>query len=144
MTRRRLYSPHQATPAEPAAAPSAMTVVFSLLALVTGMAVSGCADLLGTESVQPSQVTHTPPDKKKLVELVGNASQMAKLSGTAEVTPLHASRAPQLGDWAFCIKTASDPTRYAVTLRDNAILEVRPAVVIDGCYNETYQPLGAP
>jgi hypothetical protein len=36
------------------------------------------------------------------------------------------------------------PTRYAVMIEDNAILDVRPAVVIDGCYNETYEPTGAP
>jgi hypothetical protein len=118
--------------------------VFSILTLVLCLAVSGCAELLGTDSAQPPQAK-AEPDKKKLAELVGNAFQMAKLSGPGEVSPLRATRAPQRGDWVVCIKSsAPDQTRYAVMIKDNAILDVRPAVVIDGCYNETYEPTGAP
>jgi hypothetical protein len=122
-----------------------MAFVFSILTLVLCLAVSGCAGLLGTDSAQPPQATAAPPDKKKLAELVGSAFQMAKLSGTGEVSPLRATQAPQRGDWMVCIKSsAPDQTRYAVFIKDNAISDVRPAVVIDGCYNETYEPTGAP
>jgi hypothetical protein len=122
-----------------------MDTVFSILTLVLCLAVSGCAELLGTDSAQPPQAKAAPPDIKKLAELARSAFQMAKLSGTGEVSPLHATYAPQRGDWIFCIKSsATEQTRYAVFIKDNAILDVRPAVVIDRCSNETYEPMGAP
>jgi hypothetical protein len=71
---------------------------------------------------------------------------MAKLSGTPEMSALHVTRAPQGGDWMFCLKSSApnETLMYAVFIRDNAIMEVRTGVLIDGCYKDTYRPVVAP
>jgi hypothetical protein len=107
--------------------------------LVACLIVSGCADLAATDQAREPP---TPPDQKKLAELVASAFQMAKLTGTPEVSPLRvATHGP--GQWMFCMKStaATEIPRYAVYLRDNGIAEIRAGVFIDGCNKDTYEPL---
>jgi hypothetical protein len=113
------------------------------LAVLLCIAVSGCAELGMTDSAPSPRVGPAPPDEKKLAELVGGAFKTAKLSGGAEVSPVHATHDNQMGDWMVCIKSsAADQTqKYAVLIKNDAILEVRSLVAIDGCNNETYRPI---
>jgi hypothetical protein len=102
---------------------------------------SGCTALVSTGSAGSPELV--PPDEKKLSELVASAFQMAKLSGTPEMSALHVTQAPQGGDWMFCLKSSApnETLKYAVFIRDNAITDIRSGVLIDGCYKDTYRPI---
>jgi hypothetical protein len=90
-----------------------------------------------------STVQAVSPDEKKLAELVNAAFTTAKLSGAPEVSTVRATHDTQMGDWVFCIRSRSADQRqeYAVLIRNNAILEVRSLVSIDGCHEEAYRPV---
>jgi hypothetical protein len=120
-----------------------MLRIFSALAVLLCLAVSACAELGVTESAQQPRVGTAPPDEKKLAELVAGAFKTAKLSGAPEVSPLRATHDGQMGDWMVCIKSsaADQPSKYAVLIGNNSILEVRSLVLIDRCDNETYRPI---
>jgi hypothetical protein len=120
-----------------------LVAVISILALLSCLAVCGCAALSVTEATQsPAVGGVAPPDEKKLAELVGNAFKMAKLSGAAEVSRVHATHDNQIGDWMFCIKSsAPDRPLYAVLVSNNSISNVRSQVAIDGCDHDTYRPI---
>jgi hypothetical protein len=107
---------------------------------------SGCTALVSTGSSRQDRPELVPPDKTKLAELVASAFQKAKLSGTPEMSALHVTRAPQGGDWMFCIKSSApnETLMYAVFIRDNAFMDMRTGVLIDGCYKDTYRPVVAP
>jgi len=117
--------------------------VLFILMVTLCLTVSGCAEFAATTSAQQPRVEAPPPDEKKLAELVGTAFKTAKLSGTPEVSPVHATHHNQIGDWMVCIKSnAPDQTlKYAVLIKNNSVLEVRTLVAIDGCNNETYRPI---
>jgi hypothetical protein len=123
-----------------------MLPLVAMLAAVLCLAVSGCAEFAGPDSARQARVDAGPPDQKKFAELVNSAAQTAKLSGTPEVSPLHAAHPPQGGDWMFCVKGSgpNEKATYAVFIRDNSILDVRSGIIIDGCNGDTYRPLAAP
>ena len=109
------------------------------------LVVSGCAAFVSTGSARQDRPELVPPDEKKLSELVDSAFQMAKLSGTPEMSALHVTQAPQIGDWMFCLKSSApnETQRYAVFILGNAIKDIRSGVLIDGCYKDTYRPIRA-
>jgi hypothetical protein len=115
-----------------------------VLMLAVCLALGGCAALAVTD--QAPQADPVPPDKKRLTELINAAFQMAKFSGTPEVSALHATHAPQGGDWMFCIKSDApkETAKDAVFIRDNGILNIRSGVVLDGCNKDTYRPVTPP
>jgi hypothetical protein len=117
--------------------------VRSILTVLLCLTAGGCAEPGGLDSAPQPRVEAAPPDEKKLVELVGSAFKTAKLSGAAEVSPVHATHDNQLGDWMVCIKSSApdQPQPYAVLIKNNAILEIRSRVAIDGCNSETYRPI---
>jgi hypothetical protein len=88
--------------------------------------------------------TETPPPDRKIAEqAAATVFPQTKLSGTAEISPFREAHPPQSGDWMFCLKSsnADEQMRYAVFLKNNALLDYRAAVAIDGCNSTTYQPL---
>jgi hypothetical protein len=95
------------------------------------------------EDTAPPPAPPPPPEGKRLADLVTQAFATAKLTGTPEVSAVHATHDSQWGDWMFCIGSSSpdQPMRYAVLIGHDAILEVRSSVLIDGCDKETYYPL---
>ena len=107
------------------------------------LAASGCIGMAAKESASAVQAEAVPPDEKKLAELVNAALTTAKLSGAPEVSRVRATHDTQVGDWVFCIRSRSADQRqeYAVLIRNNAILEIRSLVLIDGCRQETYRPI---
>jgi hypothetical protein len=123
-----------------------MSPLFAIRTAVLCLAASGCVDFAALDSARQARVDAGPPDQKKFTELANTAAQTVKLSGAAEVSPLHAAHPPQGGDWMFCMKGsgANEKATYAVFIRDNAILDVRSGVIIDGCNGDTYRPLAAP
>jgi hypothetical protein len=102
---------------------------------------SGCAVFNMDEAAL--KAAPPPLEGKRLAELTASAFGMAKLTGTPEVSPVRAAHDSQWGDWMFCIKSNSpaNPTKYAVLIGHDAVLDVRSSVLIDGCDRETYHPL---
>jgi len=119
---------------------------FSVLTAILCLATGGCADYAAIGSARQARVEAGPPDAKKFAELVGSAAQLVKLAGTPEVSPLHVTHPPQGGDWMFCMKGSGldERARFAVFIRDNAVLEVRASIIIDGCQGDAYRPLAPP
>jgi hypothetical protein len=118
---------------------SAHPILITLVCLT----VSGCVSLSAAEPPPLLAALPPPPEGKKLAELVGSAFKTAKLSGAPEISPVRPAHDAQWGDWMFCIKSNSsdESPKYAVLIGDNAILEVRSFVLIDGCDKETYHPV---
>ncbi len=116
-----------------------------LLLLLSCLASSGCAGLSANDTPPQARTGLPPPDGKKLAELVNAAFKTAKLPGAPEVSPVRAAHDAQWGDWIFCIKSndSDQLPKYAVLISNNAILEVRSFVLIDGCDKETYHPVDA-
>jgi hypothetical protein len=114
-----------------------------ILMVLFCLTASGCAALDANESAP--RTVPPPPEGKKLAELVNAAFTMAQLPGAPEVSPVRAAHDTQRGDWTFCIKSNSsdESPKYAVLVSNNALLEVRSFVLIDGCNKETYHPLEA-
>jgi hypothetical protein len=111
----------------------------TLLYLVAG----GCTGFSQDETVTPQAAAPRPLEGKRLAELVNAAFVTAKLTGAPEVSPVRAAHDSQWGDWMFCIKSSSpdQPTKYAVLVGHDAILDVRSSVLIDGCDQEAFRPL---
>jgi hypothetical protein len=116
---------------------SPLAIAFTCICLTAG----GCA--VFNQSEASLKTAPPPPEGKRLAELTASAFGTAKLAGKPEVSPVRAAHDSQWGDWIFCIKSDSpaDPTRYAVLVGHDAVLDVRSAVLIDGCDKETYHPL---
>ncbi len=117
-----------------------------ILLMISCLTTSGCASIspiaVSQEDTAPPRAP--APEGKRLAELVNAAFAMAKLAGTPEVSPVHATHDNQWGDWVFCIRSSTDPSlKYAVLIGHDAVLDVRSSVLIDGCEQETYQPLPA-
>jgi hypothetical protein len=121
-----------------------MLPAFSILTVVCCLLLGGCTDIIPADLTPQPRAQVTPPEPKKVTELANAAFPMTKLSGTAEISVLRPSRPPQGGDWMFCLKssTPSEKLRFAVFIRENTIFEVRSSIVLDGCYDETYRPVG--
>jgi hypothetical protein len=65
-----------------------------------------------------------------------------------EVSPLHPSRPPQMGDWMACLRVAinGQPTLYAAFIEGQppSVILLRRAVLFDDCGRDQYEPLPAP
>lgn len=126
-----------------------------LALLAAGLTVAGCASLNflnsggapGTPPVTDVAAPdpHAPPEGDKLTSLATTAFATAKLTGTPAISALRPTHDNQWGDYVFCI-TSTEPAavRYAVLVGRGTILEVRRSIIIDGCDQETYQPLAPP
>jgi hypothetical protein len=110
-----------------------------------------------------------PRDYRQLIagnELVKTLGDKLNLSSPLEVSQLQPSILTQPGDWVACIRESnsglklpqgpqpsgvpvqrmSEPPSvayYAVFFADGAIVESRPAVLIDRCADMNYSPLSA-
>lgn len=112
-----------------------------ILLMLSSLTASGCAGINLDDP--PPQASSPAPEGKRLADLVNLAFARAKLTGAPEVSAVRAAHDNQVGDWVFCIRSSStDQTmQYAVLIGNDAILEVRSSVFIDGCDQATYQPL---
>jgi hypothetical protein len=113
------------------------------ISAILGLATSGCAGFNRDEAAPQAAVPPPAPEGKRLAELATAAFATAKLTGTPEVSSVHATHDSQWGDWMFCIRGAgpAPSPKYAVLVGHDAVLEVRTSVLIDGCDRETYHPL---
>jgi hypothetical protein len=73
----------------------------------------------------------------------GVTLQPASLLDGADVSPLHMTDGPQLGDGVLCLRTHGDRGvgYVAVFFERGKIIDYRRAVAIDHCTGESYAPL---
>ena len=89
------------------------------------------------------------PNYKELVHNAVKASFLDPSSvSLVEISPLHRSRPPQLGDWMVCLRITinGQPTLYSALIESqppNVIL-LRRAVRFDDCAQDQYEPLPGP
>jgi hypothetical protein len=118
-----------------------------ILVMLSYLTASGCTGInlggITLDDAAPSAAPQPKPEGKRFAELATAAFARAKLTGAPEISPVRATHDSQWGDWVFCIRSggAEPSLRYAVLIGHDAILEVRSSVLIDGCDQETYQPL---
>jgi hypothetical protein len=67
----------------------------------------------------------------------------SSLLDSADVSPLHMTAGPQLGDGMLCLRTHGDRGvgYFAVFFERGKIIDYRRAVAIDHCTDDSYAPL---
>jgi len=85
-----------------------------------------------------------PPEGDKLTALANSAFASAKLTGTPAISAVRPTHDNQWGDYVFCITGTVPAAKYAVLVGHDKVLEVRSSIFVDGCEQETYQPLAPP
>src|SRR4051812_15211475 len=102
------------------------------------MAQAGCA--LSPES----PIAPTPPQPEVLQRHIQEVSVAQKLPAPLLVSPLRAAHPISPAEWIVCLKSSApdEHRRYAVFMRNNELIAVRLAVLIDNCDHEPYQPVG--
>ena len=67
--------------------------------------------------------------------------------GAVEISPLHAARPPQLGDWMACLRILIDgqPVLYAAFIEGGPprVFLLRRAVRLDNCDHDQYEPISS-
>ena len=86
---------------------------------------------------------------KELIASAVKSSFVASASAALlEVSPLHPSRPPQMGDWMACLRVAinGQPALYAAFIEGQppSVILLRRAVRFDDCGQDQYEPLPAP
>jgi hypothetical protein len=65
-----------------------------------------------------------------------------------EVSPLHPTRPPQMGDWMACLRVAinGEPALYAAFIEGQppSVTLLRRAVLFDNCGRDQYEPVPPP
>jgi hypothetical protein len=114
------------------------------VAAISALAVAGCS--LDTVLDPPGARELTPPlfDYRHLVidsEIVKIMKKNA--TGQLEISGLRRSEGSQPGDWMTCLRGWQNGRRahMALFFRDNAIVESRGGVMIDGCEQDSFSML---
>ena len=89
------------------------------------------------------------PNYKELVHNAVKASFLDPSSvGLVEISPLHHSRPPQLGDWMACLRITinGQPTLYSAFIEGQppSLILLRRAVGFDDCGQDQYEPFPGP
>jgi hypothetical protein len=90
------------------------------------------------------------PNYKELIYSAVKSSFLdASSVGLLEISPLHPTRPPQLGDWMACLRISvnSQPMLYAAFIEGQPprVLLLRMAVRFDDCGQDQYEPFsGSP
>jgi hypothetical protein len=112
---------------------------------LAGLILAGCS--LGADPGPVAQLDSvTVPDTAELAGKIQTTFQSVKLTGYPRVSQVRRAPVSALGDWMVCLRSDSenDPRIYALLIQNNAIVDYRLAVVIDGCANERFGPLPPP
>lgn len=89
------------------------------------------------------------PNYKELIYSAVRSSFVDPLSvGTVEISPLHPTRGPQLGNWMACLRITinGQPTLYAAFIDKEPpeVTLLRQAVRFDDCGQDQYEPFSRP
>lgn len=89
------------------------------------------------------------PNYKELITSAVKSSFVTSASAAlVEISPLHPSRPPQMGDWMACLRVAinGQPALYAAFIEGQppSVFLIRRAVRFDDCSRDQYEPLPGP
>jgi hypothetical protein len=116
-----------------------------LIPALAGLILAGCS--LGADPGPLAQLDSVAvPDTAALAGKIQSTFQAVKLTGYPRVSRVRRAPVSALGDWMVCLRSdaESDPRVYALLIQDNAIVDYRLALTIDGCANERFEPLPTP
>jgi hypothetical protein len=116
-----------------------------LIPALAGLILAGCS--LGTDPGPLAQLdSATVPDTAELAAKIQSTFQSVKLTGYPRVSQIRRAPVSALGDWMVCLRSDADndPRVYALLIQNNAIVDYRLALAIDGCANERFAPLPTP
>jgi hypothetical protein len=107
-----------------------------------------CCSLCGASGAAIAEERQAPPNYKDLIQGAVKTSFIDPSSvGLVEISPLHPTRGPQMGDWMACLRIAinGQPTLYAVFIDSQPpkVILLRLAVRFDDCAQDQYEPLPA-
>jgi hypothetical protein len=114
--------------------------------LAGGSIVVACCFMCGTAIAEGRQPV---PNYKELINSAVKSSFVDRSSvGLVEVSSLHPSRPPQMGDWMACLRVAikGQPALYAAFIEGQppSVTLLRRAVLFDDCSRDQYEPLPGP
>jgi hypothetical protein len=106
----------------------------------------GCYFLCGLAIAEDAQEV---PNYKELIYSTVKSSFVDPSSvGLLEISPLHPTRAPQLGDWMACLRISinGQPVLYAAFIEGQPpqVSLLRMAVRFDDCSQDQYEPFAGP
>jgi hypothetical protein len=109
-----------------------------------GLILAGCA--LGADPAPLPQLDSTNvPDLAALAPGIQDTFKSVKLAGYPRVSPARGAPVSALGDWIVCLTSDADSDRvYALLIQNNAIVDYRLALLIDGCASARFEPLPSP
>jgi hypothetical protein len=116
-----------------------------LIPALAGLILAGCS--LGADPGPLAQLDGVNvPDTAALAGKIQSTFQTVKLTGYPRVSQVRRAPVSALGDWMICLRSdgESDPRAYALLIQNNAIVDYRLALPIDGCANERFGPLPTP
>ena len=124
----------------------------SLLEFARGSIIA-CCSLWGAcdaaiAQQRQAEERQAPANYKELIHSAVKTSFADPSSvGLVEISPLHPTRGPQLGDWMACLRIAihGQPTFYAAFIDGEPpkVVLLRMAVRFDDCARDQYEPLPA-
>ena len=105
-----------------------------------------CCSLCGACGAATAEERQAPPNYEDLIHNAVKTSFTDPSSvGLVEMSPLHPTRGPQMGDWMACLRIAisGQPTLYAVFIDSQPpkVILLRLAVQFDNCAQDQYEPL---
>jgi len=117
----------------------------SLLELSRGSIIA-CSSLWGACGAAIAEAPQAPANYRELIHSAVKTSFTDPSSvGLVEISPLHPTRGPQLGDWMACVRIAihGQPTLYAAFIDGEPpkVALLRLAVRFDDCAQDQYEPL---
>jgi hypothetical protein len=125
----------------------------SLLELARGSIIAGCSlwgacDAAIAQQRQADE-RQAPANYQELIRSAVKTSFTDQSSvGLVEISPLHPTRGPQLGDWMACLRIAihGQPMLYAACIDGEPpkVALLRLAVRFDDCAQDQFEPLPAP
>jgi hypothetical protein len=105
-----------------------------------------CSSLCGAAIAEEAQPV---PNYKELIYTAVKTSFADPLSvGLVEISPVHPTRGPQMGDWMACLRIVinGQPTLYAAFIESQPpkVALLRLPVRFDDCDKDQYEPYSGP
>jgi hypothetical protein len=96
-----------------------------------------------------AEVGKPVPNYKELIATAVKTSFVPSVSAAlVDISALHPTRPPQMGDWMACLRVAinGEPALYAAFIEGQppSVVLLRRAVRFDDCARDQYEPLPAP
>ena len=108
-----------------------------------------CSSICGAWGEAVAEERQALPNYKELIQsVVKNSFTDPTSVGLVEISPLHPTRGPQMGDWMACLRIVIDgqPTLYAAFIDSPppVVSHLRRAVRFDDCDRDEYEPIAPP